>query len=226
MQQFPYNGKRARTVPSNDTRPFFAEIVDDSGKRTKVPCKYDKQTKMFVPTGGRDVAPGGKVGTREKTAEDLQALPLGEDDETKLRARQKQIDIGKNTDGYRRLGEQGLSGRELQELIALPYITEAGVLELTLKCSKKRYDGYLRMWKRKLYEFAGLQKFDFKAFPPMDESATEAAAPAGVWGKKNTSAPAARTSQRSGRKQVAPTRHVAPSSNTWADRVSRPTNTE
>jgi hypothetical protein len=81
------------------------------------------------------------VGTREKTAEDLQALPLGENDEERLRARQKQIDIGKNTEGFRRLKEQGLSGRELQELLALPYITEDGVLELTLKCSKKRYDG-------------------------------------------------------------------------------------
>ena len=33
---------------------------------------------MYVPTGGRDVVPGGKVGTRDKTAEDLQALDVGE----------------------------------------------------------------------------------------------------------------------------------------------------
>lgn len=26
------------------------------------------------------------------------------------------------------------------------------------------------MWKRKLYEFAGLQRIDFKAFPPIDSS--------------------------------------------------------
>lgn len=144
-QQFPYNGKKARTSGGSEGRPFFAEIVDDSGKRTRVPCSYDASKKMYVPTGGRDVVPGGKVGTRDKTIEDLQALPLGEMDEQKLRARQKQIDIGKNTEGYRRLMEQGVSGRELQHIIALPYITEDGVLELTLKCSKKRYDGYLRM---------------------------------------------------------------------------------
>ena len=46
-----------------------------------------------------------------------------------------------------------------------------GVLELTLKCSKKRYDGYLRMWKRKLYEYAGLQRLDFQGFPPLPEGA-------------------------------------------------------
>ena len=61
-----------------------------------------------------------------------------------------------------------------QDLIKLPYITEEGVLELTLKCSKKRYDGYLRMWKRKLYEYAGLQRLDFACFPPL--STEEAAA--------------------------------------------------
>ena len=38
-----------------------------------------------------------------------------------------------------------MSDRQIQqEIIKLPYITEEGVLELTLKCSKKRYDGYLR----------------------------------------------------------------------------------
>lgn len=68
-RQYPYNGKKARTE-----RAWFAEIVDDSGKRTKVPCKYDVEKKMYVPTGGRDVVPGGKVGTRDKTAEDLQVM--------------------------------------------------------------------------------------------------------------------------------------------------------
>ena len=47
----------------------------------QVPCKYDSEKRMYVPTGGRDVVPGGKVGTREKTAEDLQALDVGESDE-------------------------------------------------------------------------------------------------------------------------------------------------
>ena len=55
-----------------------------------------------------------QVGTRDKTPEDLQALELGEADEGKLRARMKQIDIGKNTEGYRRLLQQGLRGRPLQ----------------------------------------------------------------------------------------------------------------
>ena len=69
---------------------------------------------MYVPTGGRDVVPGGKVGTRDKTAEDLQALDTGEADEAKLRARQKQLDIGKNTQGYKKLMLQKLRGRQLQ----------------------------------------------------------------------------------------------------------------
>ena len=36
-RQYPYNGKRARTDRGEGGRPWFAEIVDDSGKRTKVP---------------------------------------------------------------------------------------------------------------------------------------------------------------------------------------------
>jgi len=175
-RQYPYNGKKARTERGESGRPWFAEIVDDSGKRTKVPCKYDAEKLMYVPTGGRDVVPGGKVGTRDKTAEDLQALDVGECDEGKLRARQMQLDIGKNTQGFKKLCEQKLSGSQLQDIIRLPYITEEGVLELTLKCSKKRYDGYLRMWKRKLYEYAGLQRLDFKGFPPLPEGAEESAA--------------------------------------------------
>jgi hypothetical protein len=80
-RQYPFNGKKARTERGDSGRPWFAEIVDDAGKRTKVPCKYDSEKRMYVPTGGRDVVPGGKVGTREKTAEDLQALDVGESDE-------------------------------------------------------------------------------------------------------------------------------------------------
>jgi hypothetical protein len=96
-------------------------------------------------------------------------LELGETDEGKLRARQKQINIGCKTEGYRRLKAQGLSGRALQDALGLPYMTEDGTLALTLLCSKKRYDGYLRIWKRKLYEFAGLQRLRFSASaPPAD----------------------------------------------------------
>ena len=104
--QHPDNGKKARTERRESGRPWFAEIVDDSGvcwcvcvcvfvvfvcvcvcvcvhiyytrliyiyiyiliyihihtgKRTKVPCKYDADKCMYVPTGGRDVVPGSKV---------------------------------------------------------------------------------------------------------------------------------------------------------------------
>jgi hypothetical protein len=193
----------------------------DSGKRTRVPCRYDAVHKMYMPTGGRmDTSAGAKkVGTRDKTPEDLQALELGESDEGKLRARQKQLDIGKNTEGFIRLQAQGLGGRPLQDLIGLPYITEEGVLELTLKCSKKRYDGYLRMWKRKLYEFSGVQKMDFSSFPPVTppkegESKDGAAPLKGQWAagaadsvKTNLSS-ALKAKSGSSRKQAAPARHV------------------
>ena len=59
-----------------DARPFFAEITDDNGKRTRVPCRYDMVSKMYVPSGGRDTVPcGKKVGTRDKTPQDLQVPP-------------------------------------------------------------------------------------------------------------------------------------------------------
>mmetsp|Transcript_7773 Transcript_7773/g.18909 ORF Transcript_7773/g.18909 Transcript_7773/m.18909 type:complete len:215 (-) Transcript_7773:192-836(-) len=163
-----------------------------------------------------------KVGTRDKTPEDLQALELGEADEGKLRARQKQIDIGKGTEGFVRLQKQGLRGRPLQDVIGLPYITEEGVLELTLKCSKKRYDGYLRMWKRKLYEFSGVQRLDFSSFPPVTPPKDGAPAPdtsaKGSWAMgteavrmdlgKTFKAKAAAPTKTSSRKQAAPVKHA------------------
>ena len=63
-----------------------------------------------------------------------------------------------------------MSGRALQDVLGLPYMTEEGTLALTLLCSKKRYDGYLRIWKRKLYEFAGLQRLRFSASAPPAEA--------------------------------------------------------
>ena len=50
------------------------------------------------------------------------ALDVGESDVGKLCARQKQLDIGKNTVGYEKLIERNLHGRQLQEIIKLPYI--------------------------------------------------------------------------------------------------------
>lgn len=121
----------------------------------------------------------------------LQALELGETDEGKLRARQKQINIGCKTEGYRRLRSLGLSGRSLQDVLGLPYITEEGTLALTLLCSKKRYDGYLRIWKRKLYEFAGLQRLRFSASaPPADACAQASLVPAKEQETVNASEPA------------------------------------
>ncbi|KAJ1482495.1 hypothetical protein T484DRAFT_1803819, partial [Baffinella frigidus] len=150
------------------------------------------------------------------------ALPLGESDVAKLAARQKQIDIGRNTEGFRRLQAQGMGGREVQD---------AGTLELTLVCSKKRYDGYLRMWKRKLYAFAGLNKMDFTqpaveaeavkepapALAPVTEEVTEDAAAAPPADKPlsfaaaaaGAGADAAKTEVSRGRKQVKPTRAAA-----------------
>ncbi len=104
-------------------------------------------------------------------------MELGETDEGKLRARQKQINIGCKTEGYRRLKAQGLSGRALQDALGLPYMTEDGTLALTLLCSKKRYDGYLRIWKRKLYEFAGLQRLRFSASAPPADACPPSAIP-------------------------------------------------
>ncbi len=104
-------------------------------------------------------------------------MELGETDEGKLRARQKQINIGCKTEGYRRLRALGMSGRALQDVLGLPYMTEEGTLALTLLCSKKRYDGYLRIWKRKLYEFAGLQRLRFSASAPPAEACAVASPP-------------------------------------------------
>lgn len=43
-----------------------------------------------------------------------QALDIGEADPAKLRARQKQLDIGKKSQGYKKLMEQKLRGYQLQ----------------------------------------------------------------------------------------------------------------
>ena len=70
-RQYPHNAKKQRMAEAG--RPFFAEITDDSGRRTRVPCRYDTSSRMYVPSGGRDTVPcGQKVGTRDKTPQDLQ----------------------------------------------------------------------------------------------------------------------------------------------------------
>ncbi len=50
---------------------FYTKILVSDGH---VVHRYDLVNKMYVPTGGRDVALGAKkVGTRDKTPEDSQA---------------------------------------------------------------------------------------------------------------------------------------------------------
>ena len=74
-RQYPLHAKKPRVTEAS--RPFFAEITDDSGRRTRVPCRYNPTSRMYVPSGGRDTVPcGKKVGTRDKTPQDLQVRPF------------------------------------------------------------------------------------------------------------------------------------------------------
>jgi hypothetical protein len=48
-RQYPYNGKKARTERGDSGRPWFAEIVDDSGKRTKVAQSTASRCTLHTP---------------------------------------------------------------------------------------------------------------------------------------------------------------------------------
>jgi len=66
-------------------------------------------------------------------------------DQKRLAARQKQIDIGMNTDGYRRFIESVPVEARTKAHPRVPDITQV--------CSKRSWDGQVRKWRRQLHDF-------------------------------------------------------------------------
>lgn len=68
-----------------------------------------------------------------------------ESDEKRLAARQKQIDIGMNTEGYRKYLEQVPADKRGKEGPRTPDIFQI--------CSKRSWDGQVRKWRRELHAY-------------------------------------------------------------------------
>lgn len=69
----------------------------------------------------------------------------GESDEARLRARQKQIEYGKNTDGYRNYVAKVPKDQRVKGMPSTP--------EKFQKCSKRSWDGQVRKWRRQLHAY-------------------------------------------------------------------------
>lgn len=69
----------------------------------------------------------------------------GESDEARLRARQKQIEYGKNTDGYRNYIAKVPKDQRVKGMPSTP--------EKYQKCSKRSWDGQVRKWRRQLHAY-------------------------------------------------------------------------
>jgi hypothetical protein len=73
-----------------------------------------------------------------------------ETDPTRLRQRQKQVDLGKNTSGYDRyLSAVPRAQRNLAEREASHPVTP----DISRKCSKRAFDGVVKKWRRQLHQF-------------------------------------------------------------------------
>lgn len=72
-----------------------------------------------------------------------------ETDPQKLASRQKQIDIGMNTDGFRNLSKicSTLTKKELENRY-IPRVPNKFQV-----CSKRCFDGQLKKWRRMLHEY-------------------------------------------------------------------------
>lgn len=74
-----------------------------------------------------------------------EVLEDGESDEARLRARQKQIEYGKNTDGYRNYVAKVPKDQRVKGMPSTP--------EKYQKCSKRSWDGQVRKWRRQLHAY-------------------------------------------------------------------------
>eukprot|EP00029_Vermamoeba_vermiformis_P011605 TRINITY_DN642_c0_g1_i1.p1 TRINITY_DN642_c0_g1~~TRINITY_DN642_c0_g1_i1.p1 ORF type:complete len:354 (-),score=130.60 TRINITY_DN642_c0_g1_i1:74-1135(-) len=77
--------------------------------------------------------------------EDDETIEGGESDEARLRARQKQIEYGKNTDGYRNYVAKVPKDQRIKGMPSTP--------EKFQKCSKRSWDGQVRKWRRQLHAY-------------------------------------------------------------------------
>jgi hypothetical protein len=77
--------------------------------------------------------------------EEDETLEGGESDEARLRARQKQIEYGKNTDGYRNYVAKVPKDQRIKGMPSTP--------EKFQKCSKRSWDGQVRKWRRQLHAY-------------------------------------------------------------------------
>jgi len=68
-----------------------------------------------------------------------------ESDERRLAARQKQLDIGMNTDGYRRYMSSTSTENRTKVHPRIPDIHQV--------CSKRSWDGQVRKWRRQLHDY-------------------------------------------------------------------------
>lgn len=100
------------------------------------------------PAVSKAVKPAATVAVAAKPVPAIpkdEAPEDGESDEARLRARAKQIEYGKNTDGYRNYVAKVPKDQRVKGMPSTP--------EKYQKCSKRSWDGQVRKWRRQLHAY-------------------------------------------------------------------------
>lgn len=151
----PVKNGRSKFAPT--TPKFDLSISSESTKASKALSPRDKTSTQV------SVAPTTPVGTEDQSSNLDSSIPIAasvsfewrakkvkkqkprEQDSRRLAARQKQIDIGMNTVGYKRFTESVPAEARTKAHPKIPDINQV--------CSKRSWDGQVRKWRRQLHDY-------------------------------------------------------------------------
>jgi len=106
--------------------------------------KYQKSSSKSSSVGATSDSSSGDVSSSIKNKKIKKEKPR-ELDEKRIAARQKQIDIGMNTDGYRRFMATVPAESRTKSHPRVPDVRQV--------CSKRSWDGQVRKWRRQLHDY-------------------------------------------------------------------------
>ncbi len=129
---------------ANAASSSLLNIAKGVAAATKAALKPQAQK----PAVAKTVKPAAPVAVAAKPVPILTkdvAPEDGETDEARLRARQKQIEYGMNTDGYRNYVAKVSKDQRVKGMPTTP--------DKYQKCSKRSWDGQVRKWRRQLHAY-------------------------------------------------------------------------
>ncbi len=132
----------------NDANAAKSSVINIA-KGVAAITKAALKPQVQKPAVAKTVKPAAPVAVAAKPVpaipQEDEAPEGGESDEARLRARQKQIEYGKNTDGYRNYVAKVPKDQRVKGMPSTP--------DKYQKCSKRSWDGQVRKWRRQLHAY-------------------------------------------------------------------------